>query len=345
MVFGVVVLAALAALVLFIAFGGPTLPADTDRMVDEVSRADLSHVVAGTTGMADSNGVRIWYESIDPEATPKGTVLLCLSMGGNALYWPPSYIRAFLDAEYSVIRYDHRDAGMSDRIVEWDRKNPYSLIEMAADGVAVLDALEVGKAHVVGLSLGGMVAQEIAVACPDRVASLTLMSTSGDATDPDLPGLSTRYLLGSAFKGLPLLKYRLLGGERNRVKEIIAKMSSVVGPDELDMREMAEVVLYDLRERRGVNMNAVLRHQAAVAATRGRHALLGSLSVPTLVIHGTDDRMLPFDHGKKLADSIPTAERIFLDGVGHVFPYPGMSSVTERIISFIDRATEPDTGA
>ena len=179
--------------------------------------------------------------------------------------------------------------------------------------------------HLVGLSLGGFVAQEVAILRPERVASLTLMSTSPDPTDPALPEPRVGRLALRAIRGLPLLKYRLLGGERNLVKERIAKTISVNGPDGIDVAETAELVIYDLRERRGVNVKALLQHQAAVAATRSRTSALKELHVPTLVVHGTADDVVPIEHGRRLATLIPDAAHLWLEGVGHVFPYPAQA--------------------
>jgi pimeloyl-ACP methyl ester carboxylesterase len=192
--------------------------------------------------------------------------------------------------------------------------------------------------HVVGLSMGGMIAQEVALAHPDRVASLTLMWTSSDAVDPELPSMTSMFFFSSLLQGIPLFKYRLLGGERNLVKERIAKTISATGDGDLDLREMAEVVIYDLRHRRGVNLRGVIQHQVAVSSTKSRYEGLRTLDTPTLVVHGTTDRFLPLPHAEKLAELIPDAEALWLEGVGHVFPYPDMGTVTRRILSHMEAA-------
>jgi pimeloyl-ACP methyl ester carboxylesterase len=329
-------LAGLSGLALWFLRGGPKLPTDTDAVIDRVSRSDLTNVVGGEAGYADSSGVRIWYESIPAASPEKGTVLLNISMGGNSLFWPLSFIRGLTSAGYRVIRYDQRGTGASDWMTVWDRKSPYSLLDMAADAVSVLDAQQVEHAHVIGLSLGGFVAQEIAIAHPSRVASLTLMSSAADPTDTSLPGPRIVPLLRSALAGLPLLRYRLLGGERNLVKEVIAKTISANGYDGLDVEELAKLVLYDLRHRRGINLRAILQHQAAVAVTRSRYALLPELRVPTLVVHGTGDTFIPIEHAHKLADLIPDARHLWLQGTKHQFPYPDMAAVIRAIISHLD---------
>lgn len=162
---------------------------------------------------------------------------------------------------------------------------------------------------------------------------LTLLSTSPNVADPELPSITTGFLLNSFFKGLPILKYRLIGGEKDLVKERIAKTISIVGYEGLDIAELAELVLYGLREHHGVNLKATLQHQAAAALTRSRYDLLKTLTMPTFIVHGTADRFLPIAHGEKLADLIPNSKHLWLEGVGRQFPYPNMEDINTKIIS------------
>lgn len=331
-------LAGLAALAAWIRFGGPRLPAGIDAVIDRLEASDLEGVVTGTTGEADAGGIRLWYESIPPLGRERGTVMLFISLGGDGILWPPAFLRALTGAGYRVIRFDQRGTGASDWMPEWSREHPYTLVDLARDAVAVLDATGTERAHLIGLSFGGMVAQEVAILAPERVASLTLMSTSPDPTDPTLPEPRVGRLALRAIRSLPLLKYRLRGGPHALVKERIAKMISVFGPDGVDIEENAALVLYDLRHRNGLNLRAFAQHQAAVAATRPRAPALATLAVPTLVVHGTDDDLIPFEHAQRLAASIPDAAHLWLDGVGHVFPYPPSAGVESAILAHLDAA-------
>ncbi|MEZ5410397.1 MAG: alpha/beta hydrolase [Acidimicrobiales bacterium] len=191
----------------------------------------------------------------------------------------------------------------------------------------------------VGFSLGGFVAQEMAIAYPDRVRSLTLMSTAADPTDSSLPGPRLGWLVRSTLGELPLLRYRLRSGEQNTMKERIARWIAFCGQDNLDIGDLAEVVLYDLRERRGVNLRALIQHQAAVAATRSRYLHLVALTAPTLVVHGTADPLIPVDHGEKLSELIPGAQHVWLEGIGHQFPYPARFAVVDAVLAHLDLAT------
>lgn len=269
-----VLLVLLLGLLVYMFLGGPTLPPETDAIIGDVLRSELLEIITGKTGYATSNGLHIWYERISSDGPSNGTILLIMGNGSDALEWPPKFVRAFVNEGHHVIRYDHRDTGMSDWVEEWDRTNPYSTAEMADDAIAVLDALNVQKVHLVGFSMGGIIAQEIAIDSPERVASLTLMSTSGYVGGPDLPGLTSRFFIEYVIKGIPLLKYRMTDGEKNLIKERIAKTISVAGRDGLDIRELAEVVLYNLRERRGIHIKGALHHRAAVSVSGSRYEKL-----------------------------------------------------------------------
>lgn len=331
-IIGVVILALIASVTVWILFAGPKLPAGTDAIIEEVLNNELPELFTGETGVVKSDGLDIWYESISPKNQPKGTVLLNIGMGASALDWPQKFVREFVDSGYQVIRYDQRGTGRSDWVADWDNKNPYSLVDMAGDAVAVLDALEINEAHIVGLSMGGMIAQEIAINHPDRVTSLTLMMTTGNALDPKIPGLSSSYFISSMVKAIPLLKYRIAGGEKNLIKERIAKTISGLGYEELDIKEIAEVVLYDLRKRKGFNLKGVFQHKKAVEISPSRYDKLKTIDIRTLVIHGTDDQFMPIEHGKKLVEIIPNAKGLWIDGMGHIFPFPNMDEIMKDII-------------
>lgn len=336
MVVIMVILALLIGLLFYFYLASPTLPAETDSIIDQVIAGETPKLIVGKTGFALSNGLNIWYESIPPAGSPKGVVLLLMGMGGDALFWPPKFIGALVKAGYQVIRYDHRGTGMSDWVNDWDSKNPYNLQDMANDAMAVLDELGIKQTHLIGLSMGGMIAQEVAINHSARVVSLTLIMSSGYIGDPDIPGLTSQYFWNALLKGLPLLKYRLMGGEKNLIKERVAKTISFMGYEGLDIQEMAELVVFDSRERRGINWRAMRQHQTAVTISGSRLEKLTTIDIPTLVIHGTEDQLIPVEHGKKLADIIPNAKGLWLDKVGHGFPVPNMGELITHIIAHLE---------
>jgi pimeloyl-ACP methyl ester carboxylesterase len=327
---------ALAGLAALAAWRASRLPPDTERTIARIRAGPVTGVVTVDSGFARSGEVRIWYESLPPAGAEKGVVLLNIALGAGSLFWPPVFLRALSAEGYRVVRYDQRGTGASSWMMEWSRAHPYSLIDMADDAVAVLDQLGIDRAHVLGLSLGGFVAQEVAIAYPARVRSLTLLSTSADPTDPTMPGPRTWALIRSAVAALPQLRYRLIGGEANLVRELIAALITQGGDGPIDVEEWTRIVLYDLRERNGLNLRALRQHQVAVAVTRSRYPFLGTITAPTLVVHGRDDTFLPVEHGRRLAAAIPSARGIWLEGAGHPFPYPDMPEVMAAILSHLD---------
>jgi pimeloyl-ACP methyl ester carboxylesterase len=333
--FSLLIVTALAA---YIAFGGPRLSADAQRVIKEVVSGETPAILRGRTGFARSGAIQLWYEDLRPQTTEVGTVLLLMSMGADALMWPRTFIDGLLAAGFRVVRYDQRGTGLSDWLETWQRKNAYGLGDLADDALAILDHLGIERAHACGVSLGGMVSQELALRQPSRIHSLVLISTSPDVTDPSLPTVSTSYVLRMVCKSLPLLRYSIAGGEENVVKGRIAKLT-MVQPDPTpdEVRDLAQHVVYDLRCRRGINTSAVLQHQAAAAVSRPRHDLLTELRVPTLVIHGESDPIFPIEHGRRLAKLIPSAESLWLPNVEHVVLYPPRQAVMHAIVEHIRR--------
>jgi pimeloyl-ACP methyl ester carboxylesterase len=334
---GVVLILLIAAAALTISASVPPLPAGTDNVIDQVLASELPELVSGRSGFAQSGESAIWYEMLEPEGPPRGAILLIMGISGDGLGWPPAFLEALVDAGYQVIRYDQRGTGMSDWVEEWDSNNPYTLHDMADDGVAILDALDIDRAHVVGISMGGMTAQQTAVDHPQRVLTLTSIMSSCDIVDPQLPPISTA-VVGDLLRAF--LKYGLLGGERNRIKQFVASRQALMGdtPYDLDTKFIAEQVLYNLRERRGFNSQASMQHNAAVLAAEPRIEQLRELDSPTLVLHGRSDPFIPIQHGQKCAQIIPGAEAIWVDGMGHDIPAAYNDIVVDSLLANMARS-------
>jgi pimeloyl-ACP methyl ester carboxylesterase len=336
-VLGGLLVALLACAAIYISTWGPALPPGADETIDRVLQAGPGDVILGQTGYADSGGVEIWYESIEPEGTPKGTVLLIMGIGNDALAWPGYFIQPMVDAGYRVVRHDHRGTGLSDWMEDWDPEHPYTLDDMAGDGIAVLDDLGVEKAHVVGVSLGGMIAQQIAISYPERVASLTSIMSSGYVQDPELPGLS----IGTATELAKLgIKYGLFRSEKSTIKMVLASQLLLMGdpPYDLDVQTISEQVLYNLRVRPGYNPRASEQHQAATTASGSRYEDLARLEVPALIIHGTSDPFIPIAHGQKCAQSIPGAQTLWVEGMGHDMPRIFADTILGVMLENFERA-------
>jgi pimeloyl-ACP methyl ester carboxylesterase len=261
-------------------------------------------------------------------------VLLVMGLGMQLVAWPPAFVQALEDEGYRVIRFDNRDIGLSqffDHLgvpnLLWESFKhrfgfpvhaPYSLGDMAQDALGLLDALGIERAHVVGVSMGGMIAQRVALAAPQRVLSLTsVMSSSG-----------ARYLPGPK----PHVLKALFTRPKNRTEAAIIDnymhlLRALAGPGfPLDEGLLRSRVVE--ATRRSYHPAGVMRQMAAVAADTRRADELPRIKAPTLVVHGTDDGLVPFPCGQDTARRIAGAKLVPIEGMGHDLP-PG---VVERLL-------------
>ena len=315
--FSVILVTAGLGLVMFVS-SGPELPADTDAILDEVLAAEVPALVKGVTGKARSGDIDIWYETIGNLGNPKATVLLITGAAASAIAWPDYFFQPLIDAEYQVVRYDNRGLGMSDWMDDWDSEHPYTLEDMASDGIAVLDELGVASAHIVGVSMGGMIGQRMAISHADRVLSLTSISSSGYFDDPELSRGSTQFERDVLKL---VLRYGLVPTERNQIRLVLGLEQLLKGDGdyETDVKSSAQATLYELRRRNGFNPGVVEQHSAAALASGSRYDELGGISVPILVVHGRSDPLVLPAHAEKYAPMIPGASMLWVEGMGHLF--------------------------
>ena len=284
-----------------------------------------------------ANGLQIEVEDSGPGAAGerRPAVLLIMGLGMQLVAWPPDMVQALVEAGYRVIRHDNRDVGLSQRMESLGKPNliwaglqhklgfaprpPYTLADMAADALGVLDALGVKQAHVVGVSMGGMIAQRMALTAPQRVLSLTSVMSSSSA--PGLPQARPEVMAA--------LLRRPSGRDRQAVVDHYVRLFRVIGSPGFVTPEA------ELRQRiaqaaeRGFYPVGTLRQMLAVLADSARAALLAQIKAPTLVFHGQDDPLLPYACGEDTARRIPGARLIGVPGMGHDLPVP----VVERLLA------------
>lgn len=318
---GLFIVALLTVLVAVVYFSGPRLPDDTDRTIDRVLQSDLPEFVKGETGYVHPGNIAVWYESIGRKSSSKGTVLLFMGIANDAFGWPQGFIDLLVDSGYRVVRYDYRGTGMSDWMPDW-KKNPYPLADLASDAEMILDALNIRKVHLVGISMGGMVAQEFAVHFPQRTLTLTCMMSSGDIMDPEIKGISKKITFDLIKIGL---KYGIFPTEKNIIKMHIAARVVLRGDADyrIDVQGTAEQVLYNLRRRNGYNPRVSGQHQEAVRRSGPRFEQLKKLHIPSLAIHGQNDPFVPIDHSRKLASVLSNVRTRWFANMGHDIP-PGL---------------------
>ena len=316
----------------------------------------------GTT--VEANNINIWYEEFGDKN--KETILLIMGANANCMQWDQDFIDQLVSNDFHVVRFDNRDVGKT----TWFGKEPtfnkllkflpnfllkmivnsifglavdkngrfkfsestsieYDLSDMAKDAVSLMEALKIDKAHIIGASMGGMITQIIALDYPERVLSITPIMTS--------PGIHNDSLSGPTEELLEAMKksfvYNLKGRIEDGVVEIYRQLTGSRFPfNEQDFREKLKPVI-----AHGNNPFAL--HGAAVGASPDRTSRLHEIKVPALIIHGTEDAILPLDHGVAVADGITDSKRMIMEGVGHEIPEELLSEIINEIVTNIKRAS------
>jgi pimeloyl-ACP methyl ester carboxylesterase len=280
---------------------------------------------------ARANGIDIEYETFGDPADP--VMLLIMGLGGQLIVWDDELCDQLAAHGFRVIRFDNRDVGLSTKIeeapvpdimavVQGDRSSvAYSLEDMAADSIGLLDALGIDKAHVVGVSMGGMIAQVVAIEHPDRVLSLaSIMSTTGDPS------------VGAPTPEAMAVLMRPPTQERDEVIEGEVEATKAIGSpgfpfdEERTRRRAAE------KFDRSFYPEGVARQVAAVVAASDRTERLTHLDLPTVVIHGTGDPLVTPSGGEATAKAIPDSELNMVEGMGHELPPGAWPTVVEAVV-------------
>lgn len=274
---------------------------------------------------ANTNNITVEYESFGSQSDP--TILLIMGLGMQLVAWPEPFCRDLAARGFHVVRYDNRDTGFSTKFdntktpglaslflrsaLRLPIRVPYTLRDMAADAAGLLTALEVSEAHVVGASMGGMIAQNLAVQFPEKVRTLTsIMSTSGHRALPGADPLVSRHI----FRARPANATREAVIAHNmRTIELIGSPAYPV--DEETRREMC-TLSYD----RCFFPSGFFRHVAAIIEDGDRRDRLQQITAPTLVIHGREDPLVPLAGGIDTADHVDGARLEVIDGMGHNLP-------------------------
>lgn len=273
-----------------------------------------------TQKVVQVNGVDLSTETFGNPADP--AILLIMGGGASMDYWEDEFCERLAAGPRFVIRYDHRDTGQS---VSYEPGSPgYTARDLVTDAVGLLDAFGLARAHIVGLSMGGGIAQTLALDYSDRVASLTLMSTSpgGDG----LPPMSAE--LQAAFSGAAAEPD---WSDREAVIEyLLADARLYAAPSRTFEEEATRAFLGRVYDRT-VNMASAMNHFIA-PGDGGSQKDLATLTTPTLVLHGTEDPMFPYEHGRALAKAIPGARLVPLEQTGHEIPKVAWDTAIPEIL-------------
>jgi pimeloyl-ACP methyl ester carboxylesterase len=290
-----------------------------------------------TSRVRVSDSIELAYETFgDPSATP---LVLVMGLGTQMIAWPDELCGDLAERGFHVVRFDNRDVGESTHLtgvkapgvakIAARRKNPpYTIDDMAGDVIGLLDALGLQRVHLVGASLGGFIAQTVALQAPERLHSLTLMVTS---TGSRRVGQADARLVGRLLKGR-------VASSREEAAEAAVATFRLIGSkgyafDEERMRDVGGRS-YD----RGYDRGGYRRQLAAATAQPNRTEQLHSLDVPTLVLHGLHDRLVKPSGGLALARAIPRARFIGYSGMGHDLPRELWPEFAEHIAALARRA-------
>ncbi len=299
------------------------------------------------SGLAHNGAIELYYEDLGDIDDP--AVLLIMGLGAQLPMWPDGFCAQLVDAGYRVIRFDHRDTGLSAKmhgmraagpvyrrvgryLVGRRSDVPYTLEDMTADAVALLDHLVIDRAHIVGASMGGMIAQILAATEPDRVASLAVvMSTTG-----------------KPFSRLPAwrvirLAFKAPADDATDEEKLAFEVRNVAvfnGPNFLPPEPELRRRVQELAERSSYPPG-MLRQLDAVLGTGSLLRFSKAISAPTVVLHGSHDPMVRPRNGRSVAAAIPGARYVVIDGMGHDLPEPVWRPIVETLTENFARIDGP----
>jgi len=281
----------------------------------------------------NSNGVKLCYQDlsdatlVDPAVgdTPKEVILLIAGLGEQLAEWPDSFCSILTNAGFRVIRYDNRDIGLSEKMSGKD----YSLNDMANDAAGLLDALEIQQAHVVGMSMGGMIAQILSAQRPNTVTSLCLiMSSSGR---PGLPHATPEVQ--------EIMAKKTDGSVDGFIENWIEGKRRIDSPgypaDEAVLLQRAKANC-----QRSYNPGGYMRHLKAIYSNGSRVEFLEKINCPTLILHGKDDPLIRKECGEDLAEHIRGARLEIINGMGHNLPHQLHQRLCDSIIDNIKQVNQ-----
>ncbi|WP_299196270.1 alpha/beta hydrolase [uncultured Erythrobacter sp.] len=282
-----------------------------------------------------ANGLRLFYEEHgNPEHE---TILLVMGLGAQMTLWPDEFVEALVKKGYRVIRFDNRDIGLSDKMEEarapgivwqtirkrlgWPAKVPYTLEDMADDAAGLLEALDIRRAHVVGASMGGMIAQLMAVHHGNKLLSMTsIMSSTGN---PKLPQ-AEKSAIDALIAPLASMEEDVLVEHGLNIGRNIGSPGYPPDPDHARARVLKNV-------RRSVYPPGLPRQLAAIIDDGDRRKRLSRITTPTLVLHGEDDPLVKLEAGQETARCIPGAKLVTIPGWGHDLPQELVGRLADEI--------------
>ena len=288
-----------------------------------------------------SNGLKLEVEEYGEPSNP--SILLIMGLAAQLTRWPEAFIGSLVDRGFHVVAFDNRDIGLSEKLVS-DRASsplavallntvgmasllaPYRLTDMAKDTVGVLDALDIESAHIIGASMGGMIGQIFCAEYPERVKSFAALMSS--TNNPALPRAHPKV-------SWEVMTARSRAGTREELIDITLRIWTLIGTknsgrDPVKFRQLVADSI-----DRNSSPSGIRRQMAAIIATRDLRDWTRRVTAPTLVIHGSDDPLVPFQNGLDIAAEIEHARMQIIDGMGHDLPPRYLGEVVDHVLEHL----------
>ncbi|URQ64854.1 alpha/beta fold hydrolase [SAR86 cluster bacterium] len=292
-------------------------------------------------GYAYNEDTKIFYVDYGPaDASP---ILLVQGLGGQLTFWPPELVKMLQNNGFRPIVYDNRDVGLSQSFEQYGRPNflwnyfkwytglpmqsVYSLSDMAGDGIAILDKLQIEKSHILGISMGGMISQRMVYNHQNRFISYIQVASMAKVPDhTTLPRNELRKIIEDRSYKDQSIEERV--DKSIRLFEILSSEGASI-----DREKFSEEVVKNIE--RSPNETGFSRHLQAILADKDRYDLIREIEVPTLVIHGKIDPLIPFDEGKKSAEMIPNSTFLAVEKMSHLLDPPIIDIIEEPLVVYM----------
>jgi len=288
-----------------------------------------------------SNGLKLEVEEFGRPSDP--SVLLIMGLSAQLTRWPDAFIESIVEEGFHVVAFDNRDIGLSEKLISERATSPmavallntvglasllapYKLTDMAKDTVGVLDALEIERAHLIGASMGGMIGQIVCAEHPERIKSFTALMSS--TNNPDLPRAHPKVSWQVMTARKPSATREELIDITLGIWELIGTKNS--GRDPVEFRKQVAASI-----DRSSSPSGIRRQMAAIIATRDLREWTRNITAPSLVVHGSEDPLVPFQNGLDIAAEIKDARMEIIEGMGHDLPPKYLTEVVDHVLEHL----------
>lgn len=315
-------------------FSGIKVSQRIKKEVKEIVKAEIPSFYLGEHKVIDTGGAKIWYESI---GNPQNeTIVLIMGFRMSALWWDNDFIMEFVNKGYHVVRLDNRGVGNS----RWKNNKStkgFDLGDMALDVVRVIDSIGKDQVNVMGISMGGMIAQTIALNYPERVKKLISLSSTGNFFDSEYKPLNLRLIINSVFLKLKydFRKERLINQVKKRLELNVELQNDFKNFDKRTIEKITKIILFEQLEDRRSASKVELNQLMAIKKSGSRLEELKDLQHETLIIHGANDTLIPLEHAKKYAAIVPKNKFVILDNYSHIPSHEDFKTINSLVCDFI----------